>query len=163
LTCERACVLRVELHSHGSAMKQKKDTVCWEHFGHQADMGIRGFGSTMEEAFEQAALALTAVLTQPDKVEAIEEVQISCREQDNELLFVDWLNSLLYEMAVRKMLFSEFEVHIEQGSLSATVWGQRLDAERHRPAVEVKAATYTALKVARQQEGTWVAQCVVDV
>jgi tRNA nucleotidyltransferase (CCA-adding enzyme) len=144
-------------------MQQKKDTVCWEHFPHQADMGIRGFGSTMEEAFEQAALALTAVITQPDKVEPVEEVQISCREEDSELLFVDWLNSLLYEMAVRKMLFSEFEVHIEQGSLTATVWGQRLDSKRHRPAVEVKAATYTALKVTQEQDRTWVAQCVVDV
>ena len=32
----------------------------WEHFSHDADVGIRGWGSTLAEAFEQAALALVA-------------------------------------------------------------------------------------------------------
>lgn len=44
----------------------------------------------------------------------------------------------------------------------ASLWGERVDPARHRPAVEVKGATYTELKVAREGE-LWVAQCVVDV
>jgi SHS2 domain-containing protein len=54
-------------------------------------------------------------------------------------------------------------VRLEGGQLSATAWGEPLDALRHRPAVEVKGATYTALSVARRNDGAWVAQCVVDV
>jgi tRNA nucleotidyltransferase (CCA-adding enzyme) len=79
------------------------------------------------------------------------------------LLLVDWLDTLIYEMATRNMLFSRFEVHLEGEHLSAQVWGEALDSVRHHPAVEVKGATYTALKVARQPDGNWLAQCVVDV
>ena len=40
----------------------------WEHFEHGADVGVRGIGPTPASAFEQAALALTAVITEPDAV-----------------------------------------------------------------------------------------------
>ena len=135
----------------------------WEHFPHQADIGIRGFGSTREQAYEQAAIALTAIITDPTKVKTEEKVEIACQEGDDELLFVDWLSCLLYEMDIRKMLFGRFEVHIEQGRLTATAWGEKIDVSKHRPAVEVKAATYTTLSVGQDENGMWVAQCVVDV
>ena len=76
---------------------------------------------------------------------------------------MDWLNVLIYEMATRNMLFSRFEVHLEDSRLTAQVWGEALDVGRHHPAVEVKGATYTELKVAQQTGGGWLAQCVVDV
>ncbi len=120
-------------------------------------------GTTLEQAFEQAALALTAVIVDPTAVAAKEMFRLSCVAPDPELLLVDWLNTLIYEMATRNMLFSRFEVHVEGERLDAQVWGEKLDAMRHLPAVEVKGATYTALKVARQPDGNWLAQCVVDV
>lgn len=40
----------------------------WEHFPHEADMGVRGIGSTKAQAFEQAALALTHVIVDPSLV-----------------------------------------------------------------------------------------------
>ena len=80
-----------------------------------------------------------------------------------ELLFADWLNALVFEMATRQMLFGRFEVRIEGTRLQATAWGEPVDRDRHRPAVEVKGATYTALRVAREPDGAWVAQAVVDV
>jgi len=134
----------------------------WEHFPHQADMGVRGFGATEAEAFEQAALALTAVVTDPDAVEPRESVAIHCEGPDHELLFAEWLNCLIYEMATRRMLFRRFAVRLEGTRLSAEAWGERIDAARHHPAVEVKGATYTTLRVARE-DGGWVAQTVVDV
>jgi SHS2 domain-containing protein len=138
-------------------------TAHWEHFPHQADVGVRGLGATLEQAFEQAALALTAVITDPADVAATEMLQLSCIAPDAELLLVDWLNSLIFEMVTRNMLFSRFEVHIEGNNLTAKVWGEALDVARHHPAVEIKGATYTELKVARQTDGGWLAQCVVDV
>ena len=138
-------------------------TFHWEHFPHQADIGVRGLGATIEQAFEQAALALTAVITDPADVVPREMMQFSCTAPDAELLLVDWLNVLIYEMATHNMLFSRFEVHLEGNNLTAQAWGEALEAARHRPAVEVKGATYTALKVARQPDGEWLAQCVVDV
>jgi len=135
----------------------------WEHFPHEADMGVRGLGATLERAFEQAALALTAVVTDPATVTPLERVSLACEAPDTELVFVDWLNALVYEMATRSMLFSRFEVRLQGHRLSAKAWGEALDIARHHPAVEVKGATYTALKVALQPDGAWLAQCVVDV
>ena len=134
----------------------------WEHYEHAADIGVRGFGATKAEAFEQAALAMTAAACDPATVAPREPVTIRCEAPDDELLFAEWLNALVYEMATRRMLFSGFEVHLEDGKLTARAWGEPVVAARHHPAVEVKGATYTTLRVARHGEG-WVAQTVVDV
>ena len=135
----------------------------WEHFAHDADMGVRGFGTTREEAFEQGALALTAIVTDPEIVNAGEAVDITCNAPDDELLFADWLNALVYEMATRKMLFSRFDLSISSQRLTGRAWGEKVDITRHHPAVEVKGATYTALGVSQDESGNWVAQCIVDV
>jgi len=140
--------------------KEKKS---WEHFPHQADIGIRGIGKTKEEAFEQAAVALTAVITDPKKVTPSTEIKIACSDTDDELLFVDWINCIIYEIAVKKMLFSRFEVKIQPNDLKASAWGEKIDVSKHHPVVEVKAATYTSLSVAQNANGLWIAQCVVDV
>ena len=87
-------------------------TAKWEHFPHDADVGVRGFGATAAEAFEQAAQALTAVVTRA-QVEPKVRVEVSCEAPDLELLFVEWLNAIIYEMAVRGMLFGRFAVRIE--------------------------------------------------
>ena len=126
-------------------------------------MGVRGIGATREEAFEQAALAMTAVITDPAKVIAVDPIELTCRAPDDELLLVDWLNALIYEMATRKWLFSRFEVHIKDHVLTARAWGEPMDTDKHQLAVEIKGATYTALRVAQEKNGQWVAQCVVDV
>jgi SHS2 domain-containing protein len=135
----------------------------WAHFPHEADVGIRGVGASKQEAFEQAAIALTAVVTDPQRVTSVEEVRITCRAPDEELLLVDWLNALIYEMATRKMLFASFEVQLDSGKLNARAWGEKVDVARHEPAVEPKGACYTELKVKQDATGDWIAQCVVDV
>jgi SHS2 domain-containing protein len=135
----------------------------WEHFAHEADIGVRGIGGSPAAAFEQAGLALTAVITDPALVRGTTPVAIACQAPDLELLLVDWLNSLIYEMAVRSMLFGRFEISISDGRLAATAWGEPVDRERHQPAVEIKGASMTELKVARENGGQWRVQCVVDV
>jgi len=134
----------------------------WEHFSHEADIGVRGFGATPAEAFEAAAMALTAVVTDPARVAPREVVEISCEAPDLELLLVDWLNALIYEMSAHGMLFGRFEVTVEGGKLRGRAHGEPVDPARHQPAVEVKGATFTELKVERQG-AEWMAQCVVDV
>jgi SHS2 domain-containing protein len=135
----------------------------WEHYAHGADVGVRGIGPTIEEAFEQAAVALTGVITDPSRVEPCEEVTIRCQAPDREILLVDWLNALVYEMAVRRLILGRFHVSIEGDQLDGRAWGEQADVARHEPAVEVKGATYTELFVGQTSGGAWVAQCVVDV
>lgn len=135
----------------------------WEHISHPADIGIRGVAPTKEEAFAQAATALTAIITDLEKVEPKEAVEIVCREGDDELLFMEWLGALLYEMGTRGMLFSRFEIEFTDPGLKARAWGERINVTKHEPTVEVKAATYAGLEVGRDNAGNWVAQCIVDV
>jgi tRNA nucleotidyltransferase (CCA-adding enzyme) len=134
----------------------------WEHFPHDADVGVQGWGATAAQAFEQAAYALTAIITHAE-VKPQVLVQVRCEAPDLELLLVEWLNAIIYEMAVRKMLFGRFAVRIDGARLEGTLWGEPVDVERHAPACEPKGATYTALKVAKNPDGTWSAACIVDV
>jgi len=135
----------------------------WEHFDHLADIGVRGRGRTQAEAFEQAALALTAVVTSLDRVRALERIEIQCEAPDRELLLVDWLNAVLREMSALKMLFSRFEVTLDGTRLTARLWGELADSLCHQPAAEVKGASYLGLKVVQEGPESWIAQCVVDV
>jgi len=135
----------------------------WQHFAHGADIGIRGWGATPAEAFEQAARALTAVVSDPAQVGTLQSVRVECAARDLELLLYEWLNALVFQMATRHMLFAGFSVAISGGGLSAELRGEPVDVSRHAPAVEVKGATFTELAVRREADGRWCAQCVLDV
>lgn len=135
----------------------------WAHFIHDADIGVRGVGNSKEEAFEQAALALAAVITDPERIDLKETATIVCEAPDDSLLFADYLNALVYEMATRKMIFGNVKVRIDGPRLRAEAQGEKVDVAKHEPAVEVKGATYTDLLVRQDDEGRWTAQCVVDV
>ena len=135
----------------------------WEHFEHKADIGIRGLAPTLEQAFEQAALAMTAVICDPTKILESDSVAIRCEAADSDFLLLDWINELIYIMAVKGLLFSRFQVTIDAGVLTATAFGEPVDRQKHLPAVEIKGATLTELRVYQQADGNWVAQCVVDV
>lgn len=134
----------------------------WEQFPHDADVGLRGFGPTVEAAFEQAALALTGIITDAEIAPAT-KVEVVCEAPDIELLLAEWLNAIIYEMAVRSMLFGRFEVKIRGTRLEGTMWGEPIDQTKHSPACEAKGATYTALRVAQGSDGLWSAGCVIDV
>jgi SHS2 domain-containing protein len=133
----------------------------WEHFPHGADIGVRGFGQSLEEAFEQAALALAAIVTEKP-VKPKLAVTVVCEAADNELLLIEWLDAVIYEMAARRMLFGRFSVTIRGRRLYGTAWGETVDS-RHAPACEPKAATAAELRVARNSAGLWSAGCVIDV
>ena len=135
----------------------------WELYPHEADMGVRGTGTSKDESFVMAAMALTAIITDPENVRQDIAVSINCDAPDDEILLVDWLNSIIFEMATRKMLFGLFDVHISGHHLQATAWGEKIKIAKHKPAVEVKGATYTDLRVYRTDNGKWITQCVVDV
>ena len=140
----------------------------WEHFAHQAEVGVRGVGETLDQAFEQVGLALTAVITDPSAVHPTQAVVIECEATRASLLLENWLSQLALEMDTRHMVFGRFEVHLGPpdlgGALSlyALVWGEAVDPELHPPVV-VKGATYDDLEITQDELGHWVAQCVVEI
>lgn len=139
----------------------------WEHFAHDADVGVRGFGASAGEAFAQAALAMIAAIADPASIRTESTVTISLQAPELDLLLVDWLNALVYEMADRGMIFGAFDVRVEPAPdgwrLAARARGEGVSRARHAPAVEVKGATYTELACVEDRPGEWRAQCVVDV
>ena len=139
----------------------------WEHFAHDSDIGVRGRGATVAEAFAAAGVALTAVITGPDGVAPREVVALACEARALDLLLVEWLDAIIFEMATRALLFSDYSVTID-GSEGAWVLrgearGEAIDVDRDAPTVEVKGATFTGLRVVEEAPGRWVAECVVDV
>ena len=135
----------------------------WEHFAHDADLGVRGFGPTPAAAFEQAALAMSAAIFEPGAVRPETAVEIVATAPLLDILLVDWLNALVFEMAERRMAFGAFSVVIEGERLRGRALGEKIAGSRHKPAVEVKGATFTELAVVEDRPGFWRAQCVIDV
>ncbi len=139
-----------------------------EFFDHKADIGIRGIGKTLEEAFEEAAKAMFEVMFTLKNVSRKLRADIHVNAKTLDELLVEWLNALLAEKDILNAVFAHFRINrMEQTRegwvLEGTAYGERLDPTKHMPEVEVKAATYSQLKVFRSQEREWVAQCVVDV
>lgn len=138
----------------------------FEYFDHEADAGIRGFGKTVEKAFENGAKAMFNLMVDVEKVERKRKIDIRCEADDIEGLFVEWLNELLAQKDIEGMAFSSFKVEkIKRGEnykLNGWCEGEVLDPEKHEVKTEVKAATYSVLKVGKEGD-VFVAQCVVDV
>ena len=135
----------------------------WEHFPHGADIGVRGWGHDVAAAFEQAALATTAIVADPSLIRPETSVDITCEAASLEDLLVEWLNALIFEMSTRQMVFGSFAVTTDELRLTASARGELVDPDRHDAGVEPKGATYTMLRVTQREDGTWEAQCVVDV
>jgi protein archease len=131
------------------------------YFEHDADMGIIGRGAHVEEAFENAAAAVFAMMTDLRQVVPRERVEIEFEEADAELALVTWLNLLLGQARSRALIFGRFRLR-----RNGTNWGGTAEGEPWRPelerGVEVKGATLTALVVS-ERDGVWEARCVVDV
>ncbi|MAG77803.1 hypothetical protein CL616_00395 [archaeon] len=134
----------------------------YEYFEHQADVGIIGYGKNLEEAFVEGAKAMFQVMCEIKNVKVVKEIKIEVEGNDQETMFIEWLNALLSQKDIEDMFFSDFEVKIDGNKLKGVAKGEKMDLDRHEVKVEVKAATYAQLKVEEIDKGYKV-QCVVDV
>lgn len=141
----------------------------YEYLEHTADAKFRAFGRSLEETFENAALAMFNVIIDTGKVsgEIAKEVHVS--SPDLEYLLVDWLSELLFLFEVDEIIFWKFQVleikeKGEDGeySLSGLAFGEPSNPEVHPFETEIKAVTYNQLMLEKKDDG-WVAQVVVDL
>ncbi len=124
---------------------------------HTADAYIEAYGANLEEAFENAAAAMTNVMTELEKVEAKTEETFMVEAQDESALLYSWLEELLLEFELKCNLYSRFEVlGIEETSegfrLSAKAWGEKYDPQKHPTKVGIKAATYHRMEILKEPE-----------
>ncbi len=135
----------------------------WSTFDHIADIGVRGIGRTMEEAFENGAKALFSLMVDDLlKIENRITRYPRCESFDEVGLFVAWLNSLIAISDLYNEVYSNFSVKISELKLSAKVMGEHWLKSKHGIGIEVKGATFSEAKVIKKQ-GLYIAQCIVDV
>lgn len=139
----------------------------YELFEHKADMGIRGSGKTPEEAFAEAGKAMFSIMVDLKDVKAEKAVEFKVDADTKEQLFIEWLNELLYLKDVEEMLFSDFKLgEIDKKGdnyfIDGFAMGEAIDKERHTLRTEVKAATYSGLKI-YEKKGMFFVECIVDV
>lgn len=135
----------------------------YEYFEHQADIGIRGKGNTLAEAFEQAALAMFEIMVETKGINPSESQTVEVTANDQDELLIAWLSELLFLKDVEGKVFSRFNIEsLNANMLSAKVYGEVIDVSRHKLKLEVKAATWTQL-VIKTENKQYIAQCLVDV
>lgn len=129
----------------------------YEFLEHTADVYIAARGDTLEEAFENAALATMEVLTDTRKVEQNLSEAFSITGSDLENLLYLWLEEIIIRVDADGMLFSKFNVDqidkIEDGwTLSATIFGEKFDPDMHDQRQHVKAVTYHMMEISVKGE-----------
>jgi len=134
---------------------------------HTADAYVEAYGSSLEEAFENAALATTDVMTEVEKVEAKDEAMFTVKAQDEFALLYSWLEEVLLEFELKGKLYSRFEVSaIEKTSdglnLLARTWGETYDSEKHPSKVGIKAVTYHQMEILKKPESVTI-RFILDV
>jgi SHS2 domain-containing protein len=134
---------------------------------HTADAYVEAYGSSLEEAFENAALATTDVMTEVEKVEAKNEEKFTVEAEDEFALLYSWLEEVLLEFELKDKLYSRFEVSaIEKTSdglrLHARAWGETYDSEKHLSKVGIKSATYHQMEILKKP-GSVTVRFILDV
>jgi SHS2 domain-containing protein len=134
----------------------------FEVINHTADVGIIAYGSSINEAFANAARAMFNLITEIDDVDEILLCNVEVNAEDEEGLLVAWLNELIYIFETENMLFKTFDItEIDNTCLKAVACGERIDTARHQFKTAVKAATYHMLKV--EQGNGWRVQVLFDI
>jgi len=130
---------------------------------HTADVGFEAFGATREQAFANAARALTDLMAAPESILPREELSLQTEGSDVPSLLVNWLSEILYLFDAEGWLFHDFDIqNLTGNSLTATARGEKFDRTRHQPRLMVKAITYHQLEFKETTQG-WRAQVYVDV
>lgn len=135
----------------------------FEILEHTADIGLRAWGATLQEAFENAATALSAIVVELDDIEPRIAYPIAASGDDDQSLLVNWLNEALYYLDARRIVLRRFRIeHFGDGRVAGQAWGEPRDPVKHRPKVIVKGVTYHQLKIEQRAEG-WTVEVFLDI
>jgi len=125
----------------------------YELIDHTADVGVKAYGKTISEAFENAAKAMFDIITDKSEIENTGQYNIELEAPDLEQLLVDWLSDLLFLNSAKNLVFGFFKVELdeEKNKLSAKVFGEKFNLSKHKIGAEIKAVTYHILEVKKKK------------
>jgi len=126
----------------------------YEQFPHTADIGVRVFGASLKELFENAAFAMFDIIADIENMTGEVTETFDLEAPDYEELLVSWLDELLYNFYTKQLIFNKFHIEtLEEGRLRATAVGRPIGANRNRLKTEIKAATYSGLNIKKAADG----------
>jgi SHS2 domain-containing protein len=139
----------------------------FEFLEHTADVYVRAYGVTMEEAYENAALAMFETMTDSTKIAQTQEETLEVEAEDQYALLYNWLETLLVKFETENVLYSKFQITDwketpESFRFKAKVWGEKFDPQKHPQKVGVKAVTYHLMVVIRESERV-VLEFILDI
>ncbi|MBE3116066.1 archease [Candidatus Bathyarchaeota archaeon] len=139
----------------------------FEFLEHTADVYIRAHGKTMEEAYENAALAMFETITDTDQVAQSEADSIEVEAEDQYALLYNWLEALLVNSETKGMLYSKFQINswketAENFKIKAKIWGEKFDPQKHPQKVAVKAVTYHRMVIIREMDRV-ILELILDI
>jgi SHS2 domain-containing protein len=133
----------------------------FEFIDHPADVQVHAVGDTLEKAIEQCVLAMVETMT--DLKAIVPEVckEISMEATDKELLLINYLSQYLAIFDIDQLLFSKIEIakiHFDKKKRVYTIhsksWGETFNPEKHEMRTEIKAITYSYLKIDEKPQKT---------
>jgi len=122
----------------------------YELIDHTADIGVKAYGKTLPEAFENVAKAMFDIIVDKAEIEAIGQYDIKLEAPNIEQLLVDWLSELLYLNSAQNLVFGLFKImefDEKKPSLYARAFGEKFNFSKHKIGSEIKAVTYHMLEV----------------
>lgn len=137
----------------------------FEYFDVTADMGFYAFGKNLNEAFENAGLAIFNIISNTDNIDPQKSIEFEITSEDEVSLLYDYLEELLFYHEVEFMLFSEFIIEIEKTDddyhLKAIIKGEDINWDKHERDCEIKAITFHQMEV-NMSDDVWL-KAIVDL
>ena len=120
----------------------------YEIINHTADVCLRVYGKSLDELFENAARAMMELITDREKINPSQEIEIEVRGETKEELLVHWLQEILFLHEVKKIVFKDFRLNlISETHAKGKAIGEKIDINKHELSFDIKAVTYHNLKI----------------
>ena len=136
----------------------------YEYLEHTADMGLLVRGKNLAELLRNAAQGLFETIAVVDTVDEVALTEICLTAESVEELFVRWLDELIFRHETEEIFFKRADIHrCSETEVSATVYGESVNFDKHEVYTEIKSVTYHQLEVRQKTDGSWQAQVIFDL
>ena len=150
--------VRIKNSDDGDNMKP------YEYLEHTADMGMVVRGKNLSELLTHAAQGLFETIAVVETVDETAAIEIHLTAESVEELFVAWLDELIFRHETEEMFFKRSEIRqCCETEMSATVYGEPSNFDKHEVYTEIKSVTYHQLRVVQKGDGSWFAQVIFDL
>ena len=153
---------RFQKHDNGRSSENNMKP--YEYLEHTADMGLLVRGENLSELLRNAARGLFETMAVVNTIDEIVSIEIQLTAESVEELFVTWLDELIFRHETEEIFFKRADIHrCSETEMSASVYGESVNFDKHEVYTEIKSVTYHQLEVLQKSDGNWRAQVIFDL